>query len=163
MHTVNSKLSCGLLAAIVLALAGCGEDNDEGSSTGSTGTGTEEQAAPPEAAPSETVELTETEFKIAPADVKVDKAGVVAFRVQNDGGVVHALEVEGGDLEEETDDIEPGGSATLKVDLAEGSYEMYCPIGNHKDQGMEGTLTVGAASSSSDDSGGGSDDDDSGY
>ena len=154
---------CVLAAAVALALTGCGEDNDEGSSTGTTGTGTQEQAATPDAAPSETVELTETEFKIRPGDVKLDKAGVVAFRVQNDGEVVHVLEVEGEDLEEETDQIEPGGSATLKVELAEGSYELYCPIGNHKDQGMEGTLTVGAASASPDDSGGGSDDDSSGY
>jgi uncharacterized cupredoxin-like copper-binding protein len=23
-----------------------------------------------------------------------------------------------------------------------GEYEFYCPVGNHKDAGMEGTLTV---------------------
>jgi uncharacterized cupredoxin-like copper-binding protein len=23
-----------------------------------------------------------------------------------------------------------------------GRYEMYCPVGNHKEQGMEGTVVV---------------------
>ena len=27
----------------------------------------------------------------------------------------------------------------------EGSYELYCPIGDHRDQGMEGELVVGVA------------------
>ena len=159
MDIASSKIVCALLAALALGLAGCGEDSDEGSSTG---TGTQEEAAQPDAAPSQTVELTETEFKIRPAGVKLDEPGVVAFRVQNDGKVVHALEVESDDLEEETEQIEPGGSATLTIDLPEGTYELYCPIGNHADQGMEGTLTVGASSASSDD-GGGADDDSSGY
>jgi len=27
-----------------------------------------------------------------------------------------------------------------------GTYEFYCPVDGHRDQGMEGVLTVGAAS-----------------
>jgi hypothetical protein len=50
-------------------------------------------------------------------------------------------------VEEETETIEPGESAELTVDLSkEGSYEIYCPIEGHRDLGMDGTLTVGAAS-----------------
>jgi uncharacterized cupredoxin-like copper-binding protein len=69
--------------------------------------------------------------------------------------VTHALEVESEseDLEEETDDIAPGGSAELTVELAAGEYELYCPIGNHKEQGMEGRLVVGGGGA-----GGGDDD-----
>ncbi len=58
----------------------------------------------------------------------------------------HALEVEGNGVEEETDTIGPGESTELTVDLEEGEYEIYCPVGNHKAMGMVGTLTVGAAS-----------------
>jgi plastocyanin len=28
------------------------------------------------------------------------------------------------------------------VDLKPGEYEYYCPVGNHKAEGMEGTLSV---------------------
>ena len=144
----------------LLALAGCGEDNDENGSTGTTGagTGTEVQQPPPSGPVTETVELRETEFAIEPAEALVEKAGVVEFRVKNDGGVTHALEVESEELEEETEDIAAGNTATLKVELEEGTYELYCPIGDHKDRGMEAELVVGSPSA-----GGGDDssDDDS--
>jgi len=45
---------------------------------------------------------------------------------------------EGESLEEKTDPIAPGESADLTVDLEDGEYEIYCPIGDHKDRGMEG-------------------------
>ena len=46
--------------------------------------------------------------------------------------------------EVETEDLEPGESADLAVDLSEpGDFEMYCPVDSHKDKGMEGTITVG--------------------
>ena len=72
---------------------------------------------------------------------------MVTFKVTNNGQIDHSLEVEGQGVEEETETIEPGETAELTVDLSkEGSYEIYCPIDDHRDQGMEGTLTVGAAS-----------------
>ena len=61
----------------------------------------------------------------------------------NDGSVDHALEVEGGGVEEETDTIAPGESGELTVELAAGTYELYCPIGNHREQGVEGSVEVG--------------------
>ena len=144
--------------AAALLFASCGEDSDESGSTGTgtTGTGTQAEQAEPTGPASETVELRESEFKIEPAEALVEKAGVVEFRVQNDGEITHALEVESEDLEEETEDIAAGDSATLKVDLAEGTYELYCPIGNHKEQGMEAELVVGSPSG-----GGGSSEDES--
>ena len=156
---MKSRTFCAVAAALALGIAGCGDDNDDESGATGTGTGTgaEEQAAPT-GAPSKTVSLTETEYKIAPAQVKVGKAGVVEFQVANDGQQTHALEVEGAGLEEETEDIAPGQSASLKVELEAGTYELYCPIDGHKDQGMEGTLTVAGG----DDGGASVDDDDSG-
>jgi uncharacterized cupredoxin-like copper-binding protein len=41
--------------------------------------------------------------------------------------------------------IEPGKSATLKVDITKpGTYEFYCPIDGHKQQGMKGEIKVGS-------------------
>jgi uncharacterized cupredoxin-like copper-binding protein len=71
------------------------------------------------------------------------QAGKVSFDVVNAGNTTHALEVEGPSGEVETEEIAAGDSATLQVDLSKpGSYEMYCPIANHKERGMEGEVTV---------------------
>lgn len=46
-----------------------------------------------------------------------------------------------------------------------GTYEFYCPVDGHRDQGMEGALTVEAASGgagTTDDNGGGTDTEDNG-
>ena len=127
------------LAAVVAALAvGCGDDDETTAS--STSTGTETTA---DASGGETVAVSETEYAIDPADPTV-KAGTVTFEVTNDGEITHNLEVEGPSGEQELEpDLAPGDSGTLEVDLSEpGSYEWYCPIGDHRDQGMEGEITV---------------------
>jgi uncharacterized cupredoxin-like copper-binding protein len=49
--------------------------------------------------------------------------------------------VEGNGVEEETETI-TDSSAELTVDLEAGSYKFYCPVGNHEQAGMVGTLTV---------------------
>ena len=155
---MNAKRLCAVAAALALGLAACGDDDDdEGAGTGTGTTGTQAEEPAPTGPASETIALTETEFKIDPAKVDVKKPGVVEFQVENAGGVTHALEVESEDLEAETEDIAPGDSATLKVDLPAGTYELYCPIGDHEEQGMTGELTVGgggASSETGDDSGG---------
>ena len=149
-------LALGLGAGV--AAAGCGEDRGsvdvEGGTTGSTvgttgttsTTGTTEtsETTSTTAGPAgETVNVTETEFSIKPRRVEIAQAGVVEFRVRNRGGVAHALEVESEQLEEETEEIPAGGKASLKVDLPAGTYELYCPIGDHEDRGMKAELVVG--------------------
>jgi uncharacterized cupredoxin-like copper-binding protein len=121
-----------LLFPVLLLLAGCGGGGTNESQQGG--------------AVVQTVQISEKEYSLTPSSVTVSKAGTVEFQVTNDGQVTHALEIEGNGVEEETDDTDPGQSATLRVDLSkEGSYEMYCPIDGHKDKGMKGTVTVGSA------------------
>jgi uncharacterized cupredoxin-like copper-binding protein len=135
-----------ILLAGSLALGACGGDDDG------------DETSAPASSGGETVRLAATEFKFTPSNPSV-KAGEVTFDVSNDGSVDHALEVEGPSGEAETDTIAPGESATLTVDLGKsGTYEMYCPIGNHRAQGMEGTVKVagGSGGASEDESSGGS-------
>ena len=89
-----------------------------------------------------TIRIDETEFRLEPAEITLDKPGTYVFEAVNSGDTVHALEVEGEGIEEETEEIQPGQSAELKVELEAGTYELYCPVGGHKEEGMEGTLTV---------------------
>jgi plastocyanin len=90
----------------------------------------------------ETIRVKETEFKLEPAEITLDKPGTYVFKAVNSGDTVHALEVEGEGIEEETEEIEPGQSAELKVKLKAGTYELYCPVDGHKEEGMEGKVIV---------------------
>jgi uncharacterized cupredoxin-like copper-binding protein len=122
--------------ALAIALAGCGGD-DDGS----------QESSPPSSTAAERVDVTETDFKLDPANPTIDKPGDVAFRVSNDGAVEHSLEVEGPNGESELEQsLKPGDSGTLEVKLDKpGKYEWYCPIGNHRQLGMEGEVTVGGS------------------
>jgi uncharacterized cupredoxin-like copper-binding protein len=164
MSPLKSALA---LAAVSLALAGCGEDKkgsvnikDAGTSTtGTTEGATTPTATAPTGAPVATIKLTETDFKLDPRDPKVAKAGIVVIDATNAGQVPHAIEVHGPAGEAKSGTIAPGKKTALKVDLSkDGSYEWYCPVGDHKDRGMKGTITVGkgGATTTTDDSGGNS-------
>jgi glucose/arabinose dehydrogenase/uncharacterized cupredoxin-like copper-binding protein len=70
-------------------------------------------------------------------------AGLTTFEVTNNGMMEHNFEIEGGDIREELDEnLQPGESNTLTVDLPAGEYEVYCPVGDHAAQGMQLTLIV---------------------
>ena len=168
----------GLLVAGALAvpLAGCGEDREgsvnveggtgtetSGTKTTGTSTGGASTTTTPGGTASKTFKISETEFKLTPASFKLAKPGVVAFTVTNDGATVHALEVEGPSGEFETEEIQPGDKVTLKADVSQGgTYELYCPVGDHEDRGMVGKLVVGGRTTGrgeDDDSGPGRGDD----
>ena len=63
--------------------------------------------------------------------------------LDNPSSVPHAIEVEGKGVEAEGETVEKGGVSKVTVDLKPGEYEYYCPVDDHKQAGMEGTLTVG--------------------
>jgi uncharacterized cupredoxin-like copper-binding protein len=123
------------------ALAGCGAGGGGGEDKAPSGA--------KEGAVAKTIQVKETEFELKPAEITLDKPGTYAFKAVNSGDTVHALEVEGQGIEEETEEIEPGQSAELKVRLKAGTYELYCPGGSHKEEGMEGKLTVKGGSGGS--------------
>jgi uncharacterized cupredoxin-like copper-binding protein len=65
------------------------------------------------------------------------------FRVTNNGTIEHNFEVEGQGIEEEFDaNLSPGETKTMQLDLEPGAYEVYCPVDNHRELGMEIQLTV---------------------
>jgi uncharacterized cupredoxin-like copper-binding protein len=141
------------VAVVGLAFAACGDDDDNGGSSAPGGGGrygsantTEQEETQTEAGGGTTLRLS--------ADpggaLKFDKssltanAGEVTIALTNPSSATapHAVEIEGQGVEEESDTIQPGESANVTAQLEPGTYEFYCPVGNHKDAGMEGTLTV---------------------
>lgn len=87
------------------------------------------------------VPVTESEFKIALPKTTV-AAGSYSFEVANDGKIEHDLVIQGNGVDEKTPTIEAGKTATLKVDLKPGTYDVYCSIPGHKQAGMDVKLTV---------------------
>jgi plastocyanin len=124
---------------ILVGVVGCGAG---GGSAG--GGGAEDAQAPSGAKESvlKTIRVKEVEFALKPAEITLEKPGTYLFKAVNSGGTVHALEVEGQGIEEETEEIQPGQSAELKVKLEAGTYELYCPVDGHKEEGMEGKVIV---------------------
>jgi plastocyanin len=147
-------LVVGLLVG-ALTLAACGGGDDESSSGGSEATATETATPAETATPTETATEDsgggggETLQLAAPADgsLKFDKttldakAGSVTIDFDNPSSVPHAVEIEGNGVEEETKTV-TNDKASVTVDLKPGTYDFYCPVGNHRAEGMEGKLTV---------------------
>ena len=118
-----------VVVVVAIALSGCGGGGDE-------------ESSPPTAPASQTFQVSEKEYSLTPSTITIDAPGTYAFEATNDGTTDHALEIEGNGVEEKIDTLAPGESGTLTVALESGTYEMYCPISNHRDLGMEGEISV---------------------
>ena len=109
-----------LCVVAALAVVGCGDGRDAGAPT----------------------RLEATEFEFSPAQVTV-QLGEHEFQIANRGEVEHALEIHAPGGEVETGRVAPGESATVTANLSKtGTYELYCPVGDHRQRGMEGRVTV---------------------
>lgn len=93
-------------------------------------------------ATAKTVTASEKEFSIALSSSSLSP-GTYTFRATNNGSITHALTISGpGVADKTTGDISPGSSASVTVTLQPGSYDVFCPVGNHKMLGMDETVTV---------------------
>jgi uncharacterized cupredoxin-like copper-binding protein len=131
-------------AALVLGGAACSEDPD-GAESSTSGDG---------------ITVTLRDFAIEPATATAP-SGSVEFAITNDGPSVHEFEVlatdtapdalpvdsgvaqtEPSEIVDEVEDIAPGTSASLSVDLDPGSYVIICNIAGHYESGMHVGFTV---------------------
>ena len=133
----TGRLASVALGVTALALGACGGDEGKGggqpAQQQSGGTSGGAQALKLSADPGGALKFDKTELSAKPGKVTIDFA--------NPSSVPHAVEVEGNGVEEKTSTV-TGAKANLSVDLKAGEYEFYCPVGNHKYKGMEGTLIV---------------------
>jgi len=89
-------------------------------------------------AAAQTVQVTESEFKIALAGYKA-KAGKFTFAVKNAGKLPHDLAIKGGP---KTALIQPGATAQLTTTLKPGKYHLYCSVPGHEQAGMKVDITL---------------------
>ena len=125
-----------LIAAIaVLAFAGCGGDDKEpASSSGSSSSSSGGENITIAADPGGALKFDKTELTA--------KAGKVTVTMDNPSDVPHAVEIEGNGVEAEGKTVGKGAKSVASADLKAGTYDFYCPVGNHRAEGMEGKLTV---------------------
>ena len=128
-------------AAAALLLVACGSDTP--SDTGGSSPSAEETStSTPEAENASTINVSETEFSIRLSKSTVP-AGNYTFSISNDGNAPHNLAIKGPGVGGETSKTFQGGeNGELTATLQEGTYTVWCAVGNHRAQGMETTLKV---------------------
>jgi plastocyanin len=132
-----------LLVGATLMVAGCGGD-DEKAASGSDSTPTPtatEAAASGGGGENITIAADKSALKFDKSDLTA-KAGKVTITMDNPSDLPHAVEIEGNGVEEEGETVTKGGKSIATADLKAGTYDFYCPVGNHRAAGMEGKLTV---------------------
>lgn len=71
--------------------------------------------------------------------------GMTTFSVTNTGKEKHGFTVSGNGITAALDeDLRPGETSTLRVNLPPGTYEVYCGTGNDRNKGMTVQITVSA-------------------
>lgn len=142
---IRAIRAISLVAALAVLVASC--ESDSGGQTDDGGSTVE-------------VALKDFDLTVAPDSVA---AGEITFSTSNDGPSTHEFEIMSGadsvDLDslpiendvadtagltlvDEVEDVTPGSTAELTVDLAPGTYAVICNLPAHFAQGMHATLTV---------------------
>lgn len=128
-----------LAAAAAVLVAACGGGDDEGVQGA--------PAAPEAPANEKQVTVKLDDFAIEPDDLTVGPGTTIV--AENVGAVDHNFTIEKGpDASEDSEDLAatstfgPGERDELVVNLAPGSYATVCTVGNHRQLGMVGAITV---------------------
>jgi plastocyanin len=139
-----------LLCAFAIPIAGCGDDDDDGGGGGAdTGASTAAETESQDTGgggggAGETLKISADPGGALKFDKSslTAKAGKVTIEMDNPSDLPHAVEIEGNGVEVAGETVTKDGVSKATADLKPGEYEFYCPVGNHRDAGMEGTLTV---------------------
>jgi uncharacterized cupredoxin-like copper-binding protein len=147
MTRVPTPLAAALVAAGAVA-AGCGSSSDNNAAPATadtTATQAQTTAASSSGAGAKLTLAADESSGLSFTEKTLDaRAGTVTITMRNPSGdqMPHAIAVEGNGIDKDGQVVEPGGTSTVTVDLKPGKYTFYCPVGQHRQAGMEGTLTV---------------------
>jgi high-affinity iron transporter len=129
--------------ALLLVLAGCSATP---AATAPAASGAAASAGAGGSAGTAAIAIAAKEYSFTPSAVTV-KAGPVTFSITNSGSETHEFEIFRADqtVLDEVEDIVPGITRDLTVNLAAGEYTFVCALNGHDGLGMKGTLTVSAS------------------
>jgi plastocyanin len=129
-----------VVCALPLVIAACGGGDTEKPAASSTTSSTSSGG--------QTLQLTaeepgEEQFAFSKKSLTA-KSGKVTIDLKLPNGLKapHGIAIEGKGVDEDGPVANAGGSSTVSADLKPGTYTFYCPVGDHREEGMEGKLTV---------------------
>lgn len=125
-HLGKGLVALSALAVLGLAACGGGGNDPEAPSGGSSESG------------SSSISVTAKEYKYNPSDITVD-ASPFTLELKNEGTIEHDFSVKGTDV---VILAKASAAATGEVELDSGTYTFFCSVPGHREEGMEGTLTV---------------------
>ena len=146
-----------LFAGMLLFLAGCSQPGGSlapvvpNSASPAPASAAPASAAPVSTAPSAAASTAPAnatavivkDFKIEPADIKV-QGKTVSLAVTNQGPTIHNVTIRNasGTVIVATRDLKSGESETITATLAPGNYILFCSLPGHESLGTKGTLEV---------------------
>ncbi|MBI4277138.1 MAG: cupredoxin domain-containing protein [Armatimonadetes bacterium] len=96
------------------------------------------QALPVQTGP---VEIAFVEYELKPSRLAV-RPGTITFILKNEGRFTHDFQVQGSGVDVKTPKFAPETTLRTQVTLKPGEYRISCPLSNHAERGMVGTLIV---------------------
>jgi plastocyanin len=125
-----------LIAAMLMVACG-GDEEADYSDDGRGGTPSDT---------TQTVALTTSDFSFAPTELSGKTGEPMELRLTNDGNAPHTFTIDELDVDTE---VAAGEETTISFTLsAAGDFSYYCRF--HRDQGMEGDITVSGVGGAAD-------------
>jgi plastocyanin len=130
-----------LICALPLVLAASGGDDEKPASSSSSSSSSSSGGGSASALDIKAEEPGDEEFGFDPKSLDA-KAGKVTLKLTLPKGLKapHGIAVDGQGQPGPV--VKAGETSEVTVDLKPGKYTYYCPVGDHREEGMEGTLTV---------------------
>lgn len=141
MLGTGRRVTIALCAVMVMGACGGGDGAADPEPTAPDSTPTESPAAESPAA--DIVVLGTDSLEFQPSEVEASAGTISVALTAESAGAPHTFTVE---LDEgDTTVVQaftPGEAHIGEIELEAGTYIFYCAIAPHRDEGMEGTLTV---------------------
>jgi len=127
------RLPAILLVPALLFLAGCGDGDDNASSSG----------PPVELRPGQRLTLRGEEYSFIPSNVVARPGTELEVRLENRGSLAHNVKLlRDGEQVGGTPSLPSGRAGSATISVSPGTYELVCTVGDHAELGMKGALRV---------------------
>jgi plastocyanin len=130
-----------VLTVTALAITGCGGGGEEEATPTSSPKATPTTVPKPSAGAALSLQADKSQLKFDKSALSA-KPGKVTIVMKNPSPLPHDVAIEGNGVEAKGKIVNQGGTSTATATLKAGTYTFYCSVDNHRQAGMEGTLTV---------------------